>query len=446
MPELVLARPGISHPLEAHWSRVPPLGLGYLAAAARERGIDVGVVDAKLEGHRKVSQTVGAILALEPRFLGLSAMTMGYPRAREIAGLLKRSRPDLTIILGGVHANALPKESLTESDAFDYVIAGEGEWSLSELVIALQEGKGIDSIPGLYIRDGQGGVVQSAPPVFEDVSKLPFPAWELFPRTRVYAMMTERGCPYQCVFCSHNMGRKLRTRPLENVKEEICWLYKDFSPREIYFEDETFGLDPERSEELLEWLMDFNRDNGIVFKAQTRVDRVSGRMLRLMKLAGFEYLELGVEAGDSGVLARSGKGITLTQAEEAVKLVRKAGLRPWVNFIIGLPGENEQTVRNMIEFAVNLNPDWISVALIVAYPGSEIYQWAQRGKNGYRLVSREWARFDKYIGSASVELESLDHRRMRRLQIRMYLETYLRNLRFRELLRLFWESRRLALG
>lgn len=446
MPDLVLARPGILNPLEAHWGKVPPLGLGYLAAAARIRGIDVGVVDAKLLGHRKLSQTTEAILVLNPRFVGISAMTMEYPHAVKIAKLIKHFRPSITTILGGVHANARPKESLEESRAFDFVIAGEGESPLSELVLSLKDGKDISSMPGLYSRDGQGNAIQSLPRRFEDVQNLPLPAWDLFPRAKVYAVMAERGCPYRCVFCSHNMGQRVRARPPESVKEEIAWLDKVFKPREIYFEDETFGLVPERTHVLLEWLIDFNRGKGIIFKAQTRVDRVSVEMLELMKKAGFRYLELGVESGDAGVLERSGKRITLTQVEHTVMLVRKAGLRPWVNFIIGLPGETEQSVRNMIDFATRLNPDWISVALIVAYPGTQIYKWALAGECGYRLLSSDWSSFDKYLGGATVELASLSYRRMHELQIKMYLETYLRNFRIPELIRLFWEGRWLALG
>jgi radical SAM superfamily enzyme YgiQ (UPF0313 family) len=106
------------------------------------------------------------------------------------------------------------------------------------------------------------------------------------------------------------MGRTIRTRPLESVKEEIEWLYKDFKPREIYIEDETFGINPLRTRELLNWLVDFNKDKGIVFKAQTRIDKVSEGMMRFMKKAGFKYVELGVESGDDGVLERSFKGIT----------------------------------------------------------------------------------------------------------------------------------------
>jgi radical SAM superfamily enzyme YgiQ (UPF0313 family) len=226
---------------------------------------------------------------------------------------------------------------------------------------------------------------------------------------------------------------------------EIEWLHKNFAPKEIYFEDETFGLHKELSEELLRKLIKFNHQAGICFKAQTRVDYVSTSMMRLMRNAGFKYVELGVESGDAGVLASSGKGINLEQIEKAITILKEQGIKIWLNLIIGLPGETRHTVRNTIDLAVKINPERLSVAVITAYPGSKVFEWACEQKNGYRLISKDWSQFDKYL-SASVELEHLSYRTMRRLQIQTYLETYLRNLRLMDLTKMLWENRSLMLS
>jgi radical SAM superfamily enzyme YgiQ (UPF0313 family) len=170
------------------------------------------------------------------------------------------------------------------------------------------------------------------------------------------------------------------------------------------------------------------------------VDCVSERMLRMMKDAGFKYLELGVESGDPDVLSRSGKGVNLEQIKKAVKIAKREGIKIWCKFIIGLPGETKETVRKTINTSVKLNPHRISVATIVAYPGCKIYEWAMENKNGYRLLSTDWNRFDKYL-SSSLELESLSHSTMRRFQYQMYLETYIRNFRLLELLRMVWAKK-----
>jgi radical SAM superfamily enzyme YgiQ (UPF0313 family) len=149
-----------------------------------------------------------------------------------------------------------------------------------------------------------------------------------------------------------------------------------------------------------------------------------------------------VESGDPEVLQRSGKAITCDQVEKAVKLVKAAKIDHRLYFILGLPGETKASIRRTIDFAVKLNPNMLSVALIVPYPGTQIYQWALEGKNGYRLLSKDFRQFDKYLG-ASLELENLSFITLRRLQAQMYLEFYLRNLRFGELAKLLYKKRTL---
>jgi len=354
---------------------------------------------------------------------------------------MKEADRGLMTLLGGPHASALPLDTLNDGHAFDCVVSGEAEEILPELLCTEKHAIARSGLPGVYVMQADGSISGSGRASLEqDLTEIPLPAWDLFPRVRTYPLLSERGCPYRCVFCSRNMTQRVRTRPVDHVMEEIEWLHRDFAPEAIYFEDETFGLNQNRTEELLVKLAEFNRHAGIVFKAQTRVDRVTAPMMRRMKEAGFRYVELGVESGDPQVLARSGKGTTVEQAELAVRIAREAGIGIWANFIIGLPGETKESVRNSIDLAVKMNPDRLSVAIIVAYPGCEIYDWALTGENGYRLLSKDWGRFDKYLAS-SLELENLRYRTMRRLQFQMYLETYLRNLRFGALSRLLWKSR-----
>jgi radical SAM superfamily enzyme YgiQ (UPF0313 family) len=435
--DLVLVRPGITHKTDRHWCGAPPLGLGLIASVARENGLEVKVVDGKLSSHLSPDDTVEEVKKYNPKIVGISSMTPEYPLARIIARKLRSRLNKPIIILGGAHANALPAETSMESREFDYIYAGEGEFLFDEVNLGLMESrKNLIGIPGLYSCLADKSDVRCANPRYDyDLSGKMFPAWDLFPRSKVYPVLTERGCPYRCVFCSHNLSTKIRRRPIEHVMEEIKWLHRDFEPQRIHFEDETFGLDNERIESLLKWLCEFNRKAQISFKAQTRVDAVTNGVLRLMKRAGFEYIEFGVESGDPEVIERSGKKISLDRVTRAVKMAREAGLKVWLKFIIGLPGETRKTVRNTINFASRLNPDRISVAVIVAYPGSKIYDWARSGGNGYRFVSQRWDRFDKYF-SNSVELTNLSSRLMRRYQIQMYLETYLRNFRLSELISL----------
>ncbi len=442
MIDLVLARPGLLHAAEKHWCLYPPLGLAYLAGTARARGVSVEVVDGKLEGHLDDKVTVEKIMRHHPRRVGISAMTVDFPKARKIAGLIKKINPETVLILGGVHANALEEKALEEAVEFDLLMAGESETTLVEFI---QGTKKKDEIAGLFWRNEEGKIMNGAPAHYdEDVDSLPFPAWDMFPRTQIYPVMSERGCPFNCVFCCRNMSKKVKRRSLDKVMEEIEWLHENFSPREIYFEDETFGSSPEKAAMLLKRLIEFSEKAKVTFKAQTRVDRVTEEMTDLMRKAGFEYIELGVESGDPEVLKASKKGISLEQVEKAVKTIKKSGLKVWFKIIIGLPGETMESFQRTMDFTTRQNPDRLSVATIVAYPGSDIYDWAEKGEKGYRLLTKEWDKYDKYI-SNSIELENIPHRALKRMQIQFYLELYLRNRRYGELAKLLLSKFSLSL-
>jgi anaerobic magnesium-protoporphyrin IX monomethyl ester cyclase len=158
-----------------------------------------------------------------------------------------------------------------------------------------------------------------------------------------------------------------------------------------------------------------------------------------MKRAGFEFIELGVESGDAQVLSRSRKGARLEEVESAARLAAGAGLKVWLKFILGLPGESMQSIRRSIALAVRLNPSRLSVALIVPYPGSQIYEWARKSEHGYRLTSRDWSDFDKYTGSC-LRVEGLPPWKLKWMQARMYLETLLRNGRGGDLARMVLQN------
>ncbi len=429
---IVLARPGVANQAELHWSKNLSLGIAYLAAYLREKGIQVYIVDGKDAGHLTPEETAAAIAAYNPDTVGISCLTVDFKNASLIAGELKRKIPQIKIVLGGAHINALPEQSLYEAKSADFVIAGQAEVSLYKLISSNFNTTGFKDIYGLFWRD-ENGTVRRADAVDDGIvlENMPFPAWDLFPRSTAYPMMTERGCPYSCVFCSHNLTRKIKSRSVEHVLHEIRWLREKFNASHVAFEDETFGLNVGRANAILDGLKELNKDQSMSFIAQTRVDCFTEEMAFKMKTAGFEYISFGIESCDAEVLASSGKNITVEKIFDAVKIARKAGLKLWLKFIIGLPGETKKSVIQTIKNVAKINPEKMSIAAIVAYPGSMIYQWVKNGEHGYKLLTDDWNKFDKYLDT-SVELETLSGMQIKRLQTRMYLEVYLRNFRFRE--------------
>jgi anaerobic magnesium-protoporphyrin IX monomethyl ester cyclase len=428
---IALVQPPPRSEFDKHWARFAGLGIAYIAGSLRAAGHTIDMLDGKL-AHMTVDDIVHAVRDDRPDLVGITCMTVEYPRAVQIARRIKDDRADLPIVVGGAHVNAVGKQALDEGEAFDFACVGEGEYLARELADALERSTDPSGIPGLVSRDG--GAVVTAPPRLppDDYDALPFPAWDLFRPVDTIPLITHRGCPFRCVFCSHNSGFKPRYRTPANVLDEVEEVLARYRPKRIRIEDETFGLHMGRTKAILEEIISRGLHRRITFSAQTRVDRVDEDFMRLLKTANFETLELGVESGNPEVLLKTEKGITLEQVEHAVALAKANNLRVWCKFILGHPDENHDTIRDTIDFIAKINPHKLSVSIMTPFPGTPIHEMALRGEGGYRLLSGGWEDFDKY-SSGVLELETVSLGQLKRYQIECYLNMYLRNHRYREL-------------
>jgi anaerobic magnesium-protoporphyrin IX monomethyl ester cyclase len=440
---IALVHPPPRSEFDRRWARFPALGIAYVASSLRAAGHEVQLLDGKLD-YLTVDEIVSSVRAEPPDLVGISCMTVEYPRAVEIARRIKLDHKELPIVVGGAHVNAVGKQALLEGEAFDYACIGEGEYLACELAEALSRGDDPAGMLGLVSR--RGGEIVTAPPrpPPADYDALPFPAWDLFRSVKTLPLLTHRGCPFQCVFCGHNSGFKPRYRTPENVLDEVEQIVARYAPERIRIEDETFGLHMGRTKAILEGIIARDLQRRVRFSAQTRVDRVDEEFMRLLKTANFEELELGVESGNPQVLLETQKGITLDQVEHAVGLARASGLRVWSKFILGHPHETRETVRDTMRFIAKTNPDKLSVSIMTPFPGTPIHEMALRGEGGYRLLSGGWEDFDKY-SSGVLELETISLGQLKRYQIACYVNLYARNRRFAELGRLVVSHRAVGL-
>lgn len=423
---VALITPPPKGPLEGHWASHPMLGIAYVAAALRAKGHDVVLADGKL-GGLTVEAIVAEIGRSGPDLVGITCMTVEYPLAARIAAGV-RGASAVPIVLGGAHINAVRAAALEECAAADFACIGEGEHLVVELAAALESGGDLSVIPGLARRVGTRVVTNPARNYYDDYDALPFPAWGLFSIRDELPLITHRGCPFECNFCGHNSGFTPRYRSPENVLDEIAYMVDRFHPRTIRFEDETFGLNLPRTRRILEGIIARRLETKVSFSAQTRVDRVDREFIRLLKRCNFTWLELGVESGSPEVLKRMGKAITLEQVERAVRNAKSEGLRIWCKFILGHPHETRRDMVATARMIARLNPDRLSVSIMTPYPGTPIFDMAVRGEGGYRLLSDDWAAFDKYA-SGALELEDVSLTRIKVLQLYCYLNMYLRNFR-----------------
>jgi anaerobic magnesium-protoporphyrin IX monomethyl ester cyclase len=431
---VALVQPPPRSEFDRHWARFPSLGIAYVASSLRAAGHEVVLLDGKL-AYLDVAEIVEGVRSSQPDLVGITCMTVEFPRAAEIARRIKENDPRVPVVVGGAHVNAVGRQALEEGTGFDFACVGEGENLACELADALERSAEPSGIPGLVSRHGAELVTAPPrqPPADYDV--LPFPAWDLFRPTDTLPLITHRGCPFRCVFCSHNSGFKPRYRTPANVLAEIGEILERYRPSRIRIEDETFGLHMGRTKAILAGILDRGFHRHVRFSAQTRVDRVDDEFIRLLKTANFELLELGVESGNPDMLRAIEKGITLEQVEHAVALAKEHGLRVWCKFILGHPHETHGTIRDTIDFIARLNPHQLSVSIMTPFPGTPIHEMALRGEGGYRLLSGGWEDFDKY-SSGVLELETVSLGQLKRYQIACYANLYLRNRRFSELARL----------
>ena len=367
----------------------PPLGLALIAAVLEKEGYEVTLLDANA---LRLKPTDIVPYVTDANVVGLTAMTPTINAAIGIARYIKQANHDLTIILGGAHVTLLPNETLGSAPEIDVVVRGEGEQTIIELLRAFECELPLDNIPGISYR--RNGKVHSTPArsTSVDLDSLPFLAYHLLPWQRYRphpphgrafpfaAMVTSRGCPYQCSYCSKPIfGNKFRGQSPERIVEEITYYRERFGVKEIAFYDDVFTLDKKRAYAIADNII--KKGLKICWTSETRVNLVDKELLRHMKQAGCYAIAYGIESASPEILDTLNKGITLEQVEEAVRLTQQVGLQTIGYFMFGSPGESQESIAKTIQFTKKLKLDFAQFAITTPYPGTELYDLYLEGRN-----------------------------------------------------------------
>lgn len=405
---------------------MPHIGVCSIAARLAEAGHEVSLFDLALPGVDQDSFW-GQIAAAEVQALLLTATTVQVNTAGQLAKKAKRIRPDLLTVLGGPHATALPERTLREQPALDMVVVGEGEETALDLLDGASAKNGSPP-PGAFARVDGRIVSGGERPLIEDLDALPFPRFVDLPldayarfftreKVRKLPVHTSRGCPFRCLFCLRTLGDRVRLRSAESVLAEIERDVDEFGAGKIIFTDENLAFPTERLMELCAGLS--RRKKKVGWFCETHVTTLTEQTTKAMKQAGCEHVSVGIESGDPEILAQSGKGITVEKVKQAVRAAQAAGLFIQTNFILGHPQENEEKARNTIKLARELDADRSSFAIMVPFPGTQVYRLARRGEAGLRLLTENWDLYGKIFGQA-LELTALPRYRLVQLQIKGY--------------------------
>lgn len=442
--KIALVRPPEVNP---YWTPPdPPLGISYICSYLEANNIECRIFDANFNSWTE-DQAVDRVVQYKPDLVGFSAMTHEIKMAHKISSRIRGFIKDIPTVIGGCHVTALPRETIQEFPAFTYGVSGEGEKTVLELAQRLQNGKAAElkDVAGLVYRGANGEIILN--PLRQRLSsaeldKLPYPKFDQYytnnklpgDRKGHYVVMSSRGCPYNCAFCMQVLGREIRRRSPESVVDEIEYAVTRYSAHTIFFADEIFLYNDNVTFEVLGLMKKRGLPKHIRWRALTRVNIVTDELMKAAKDAGCFLLELGIESGSNEILKAINKQISVKQTERAVEIIKKAGIGIQANFILGHPNETPETVKATVNLAVKLNTDILAVGVMVPYPGTKVYEMAKRREGGYRLLTQDWAVYDKYGGRA-LELEGLPLKELERWQRKALLYFYIKNFRFLDLLK-----------
>jgi anaerobic magnesium-protoporphyrin IX monomethyl ester cyclase len=404
-----------------------PLGLMYIAAVLQKNGYKVEILDSfmtgsNLEVKNGVEVTMGLSfdkIALEisnrkPDIVGIAGpFTSQIGNVIKVNAVVKEVDSKILTVVGGPHVTLVPKEFLEEAKAVDIAVMGEGEYALLEIVQHFEGKRDLSKISGIAYRDGGKIVVNARRPFIEDLDELPYPAYDLVDmerylsppkaigyrsfQSRAVSMITSRGCPFNCCFCSVHlhMGKSFRAHSAKYVLDHIQYVVDKYNVKNIFFEDDNLTLDLKRFEAICDGLIERKIRIGWETPNGVRADCLNMNLLRKMKKSGVKSVFVGVESGDQQILDRVVcKSLDLNKVVEFAKNSQEIGLKTGAFYIIGFPGETKQNMHRTVDFALNLKRKYdVGVHLFAATPsyGTRLYEECKA--KGYLPADLSWNSF-----------------------------------------------------
>lgn len=365
----------------------PNLGLFYIASVLEKAGHEVTIVDKPINTivgktwdafNVTLEKTINEVRRTGPDVIGMT-VSCHTSYALKSLDILKGLLPQTRIVVGGPQVTFTADYVLSKYKSIDFVIRGEGDYTMLKLVSAIEESRDPREVDGLsYRRDDK---VRNNPdaPLIEDLDELPYPARHLvnleeYPEESRITLISSRGCPHKCIFCvSPTMWKRYRPRSVENVLEELVHLEEEYSPKRMNFVDDTFAVGRERTLKLCQGMLQRGLD--VPWTAMTRVVHIDKELLHEMYRAGSRILYFGAESGDDSTLRTINKGISASQIESAVKMALEIGFEVMCSFVINLPFETPEGARTTIRFAKKLRSlgAEIQAHSLFPYPGTEVF-------------------------------------------------------------------------
>lgn len=373
--KVALVNPGKS----IEFALIEPLNLCFIAAFLEKHNIEVKIIDELAGQNVKKS-----IEKFNPDIVGITAVTPLVQDAYRIADMCKEM--GIRTVMGGVHASILPEEALKRADI---VVKGEGEMAMLDIIN----------------KEIKSGIVSS--PYIKDLDEIPIPARHLVdmdfylripethlvfipPNTKSCAIITSRGCPYNCTFCHNSWrGTPYRCNSPERIIEEIKHLINTYGVEALYFVDDNLFLNKPRLRKICELIKENNID--IIWACNSRVDNLDMETMKLANESGCKQLIFGFESGSQRILDILSKGTTVEQNKKAIELCHEVGLLATGSFMIGNPTETVEDIKATQQFIKENKPDFAGICITTPFPGTKMWDWCKE----HKLVpeSVDWSKF-----------------------------------------------------
>ncbi len=382
----------------------PPLNLAYLAALAEKQGCEVRIIDGEAEGIL-LPELIEKTAEFSPDIVGVTATTPFYHIAVELATKLKERLKNVTIVIGGPHITVVKEKAFNE--CFDYAFIAEADNSWPQFLEKFRKQEDVTAVRGLLYREN--GEIRSTGPSepLKDVNDVPIPARHLLNMAsytlgtmkgikNFTSIMTVRGCPFSCIFCSTKVfGKDFRRKDPEKVIREIKDCIEKYGVKHFMFLDDTLTLHRQHIMDICNLIIQEKLD--ITFEGSTRANLVDEELVERMAKAGLIRLSFGLESADENIRITMKKMVPLESYITANKLTNKYGIETLNSCMIGLPGETRETVKKTLAFLRNSKEiKQANISIAVPYPGTELSEMAKAGQMALRLETENFSEYRRY--------------------------------------------------
>lgn len=404
-----------------------PFFLAYAASLLKKHHKEALIIDAVAEGLNKV-EFVERIKNNNPDIIVLETATPSFKVDIETAKELKQKFEGVRMVLTGPHASALAFEILTQYEYIDYILIGEYEHTLLDLINYMEGKTKIGNISGLAHRMGNKVKVNKQGPAINNFDSLSWPERESLP-IQAYndgfcdlpkpnvQVLASRGCPYKCKFCLWPQtiynSRVYQKRTPEGVINEVAWLLDRYNFKAVYFDDDTFNIDRNYVLEICKEIS--KRKIRFLWAIMARADLMDKQLLERMKQAGLYAIKYGIESADEKILRLCNKDMDLNKTKQIIMLTKEIGIKVHLTFCLGLPGETNRSIEKTIKFIESVKPDSLQFSFATPFPGTDFFKYAN--ENGL-IVSDDWDRFDG-TRRCVVRTEKLTNEDLERIMIRL---------------------------